>query len=39
MERIVEGFLLEAHLLLEQSQKALLRSQILRRDAQKGTEE
>jgi hypothetical protein len=34
MEQIVAGCLLNAHILLEQSQKVLLRSQVLLRDAQ-----
>ena len=34
MEKIVEDSLLNAHILIEQSQKVLLRSQVLLRDAQ-----
>ena len=37
MENIVEG-LLDAHILLEQSQKNLLRAQVLLHDAQEQTE-
>jgi hypothetical protein len=37
MEKIVAGCLLDAHILLEQSQMILLRSQVLLRDAQEGS--
>jgi hypothetical protein len=37
MEKIVEDSLLNAHILLEQSRKVLLRSQVLLRDAQDGS--
>ena len=36
MESIVEGLLLDAHILLEQSQMILLRSQVLLQNAQRG---
>jgi hypothetical protein len=37
MEKIVEGRLLNAHILLELSEMILMRSQALRRDAQSGS--
>jgi hypothetical protein len=36
MEKIVEGVLLDAHILLEQSQMILLRAQLLLPNAQRG---
>jgi hypothetical protein len=35
MEKIVEGLLLDAHILLEQSQMILLQSQVFRRNGQR----
>ena len=37
MEKIVEGLLLDAHILLEQSQVILLRSYVLLQNAQRGS--